>query len=408
MKIVVTNNAIEYSDGFMKLGTLKDVAETIGSIKVLVYHKSNEKQEDKVEYITKLKSRVKTLIYIRDKSACEQAIQIVVVGLGGKYIDDEFFLESGEELSSLVSNLSEITALVEMGGVNVVNDFFIRYLNDGKSDLNKAYLTLVKDAVTDMVTEYNNKQLEIIKMSETATDLFSNTLGVLSGVEEEREKLKTAVETLEKAKNDGSLFSNAGSSSSSSIYFYPRVNYLKERKILRIKEVGNFPFLTSFMMGYHFFLTKMKFVKAKLIFILPVGDAYTVQYKEQSWITQESCRSINPYHKDIVFTNMPSRDVLTKLLDDSGFDYFVVVDRTKQVVNAHLLNSKGPFRFAVSGKGALNAANIKPTTCFAGRDIPGILFSVKYIQDYPDSVSQRERRYLAEHQGSYNILYGLK
>ena len=46
MKIVVTNNAIEYSDGFMKLGTLKDVAETIGSIKVLVYHKSNEKQED--------------------------------------------------------------------------------------------------------------------------------------------------------------------------------------------------------------------------------------------------------------------------------------------------------------------------------------------------------------------------
>ena len=44
MKIVVTNNTIEY-EGFLKLRTLEEAVKTLGNIEALVYHKSNESIE---------------------------------------------------------------------------------------------------------------------------------------------------------------------------------------------------------------------------------------------------------------------------------------------------------------------------------------------------------------------------
>ena len=74
MNIIVTNNMIKY-EGFMKLKTLEEASKVVGSIEFLVYHKSNETRENKVEYLTKLKDKVNTLIYIRGADAVEQAVK---------------------------------------------------------------------------------------------------------------------------------------------------------------------------------------------------------------------------------------------------------------------------------------------------------------------------------------------
>ena len=74
VNVVVSNNTINY-EGFRKLKTLNEVLTLKEKIGVLVYHKSNEKVEDKVEVLTKLKDRVNTFVYIRNKDVYEQAVQ---------------------------------------------------------------------------------------------------------------------------------------------------------------------------------------------------------------------------------------------------------------------------------------------------------------------------------------------
>ena len=161
MNIVVTTNKIDYS-GFIKVKSLKEVEAIVGTIDYLVYHKSNESKDDIVDLLSRIKDRARVLVYIRNRSKAEQAIQIIVVGSGGRYFDDEFFMESSEELNGLIKNFTTVTDIVELGGVNVLTDFFTRYLNGGSADFNKSYLSVVKEAVKGMIADYKEKDLQLL------------------------------------------------------------------------------------------------------------------------------------------------------------------------------------------------------------------------------------------------------
>lgn len=401
MKIVVTNNTIEY-DGFLKLKTLEEAVKTMGNIEALVYHKSNEPIERKVDYLTQLKDRVGSFVYIRNKKDFEQAVQMIVVGSGGKYFDDEFFLENGSELNNLVGNLSEVTELAELGGVGVMSDFFNKYLNNGSSGFNKAYLQVVKSAVSGMLTEYRQKDAELLQVSETATELFSNTMSILSGVEEEKEKLQSIVKSLEEARDKGLLGSSVPVANS--VYFFPRIPYLKEKAIVRIKEVGVVPYLTSFCLGFRLYLERLKFMRPKLIFIYPVGGQYEQQFKNYVWITQQNNKIAGSYVSDIVFVNYPNKEVMTRLLDDDKHDVVIVVDRTKLSAD-HLLNSKGLLKYAVSGSSVIKTMNLKVRDCFSSSLLVGGMFQIKHEPNFKAEADQRERYYLKEYSGVYDSLY---
>lgn len=406
MNIIVTNNMVKY-DGFMKVKTLEEACKVVGSIEFLVYHKSNETRENKVEYLTKLKDTVGTLVYIRGVDAVEQAVKIIVEGSGGRYFDDEFFLESSNELSSLISSLDEVTAIAELGGVNVVSDFFNRYLKNGSTGFNTGYLEIVKTAVSDMIDSYKQKDLELIQLSETATEIFSNSASILSKVESERKNLENMVSTLESAKQQATMTMSSGSSMPN-LLFFPRVNYPKEKTIIRIKELGNCSYLTSFMLGFRIFLERIKYVKPKLIFIYPIGSMYETWYKDFKWVTQKTYKTMIGYN-NIVFTNFPSKEVLTKLLDDTDYDTFIVVDRMKADQD-HILNSKGTVKYAISGNNVLKNTKpvIKPSSCFSSSfQIDGTLFNIGQLQDYPVEPEQRERKYLSEFNDAYESLYNI-
>lgn len=406
MNIIVTNNMVKY-DGFMKVKTLEEACKVVGSIEFLVYHKSNETRENKVEYLTKLKDTVGALVYIRGVDAVEQAVKIIVEGSGGRYFDDEFFLESSNELSSLISSLDEVTAIAELGGVNVVSDFFNRYLKNGSTGFNTGYLEIVKTAVSDMIDSYKQKDLELIQLSETATEIFSNSASILSKVESERKNLENMVSTLESAKQQATMTMSSGSSMPN-LLFFPRVNYPKEKTIIRIKELGNCSYLTSFMLGFRIFLERIKYVKPKLIFIYPIGSMYETWYKDFNWVTQKTYKTMIGYN-NIVFTNFPSKEVLTKLLDDTDYDTFIVVDRMKADQD-HILNSKGTVKYAISGNNVLKNTKpvIKPSSCFSSSfQVDGTLFNIGQLQDYPVEPEQRERKYLSEFNDAYESLYNI-
>lgn len=406
MNIIVTSNKVDY-EGFLKVKSLQEAVEVVGSIDFLVYHRSSESADVKVSILTRLKDRAKTMIYIRDRESIEQAVQMIVIGSEGKYIDDEFFLESSDELNRLIANMDEITSIVTLGGVPVLSDFFNRYLKDGSASFNPSYLAVVKDAVATIISEYSQKSTEIINLSTTATELFANSSEILSRMKAEQEKMQNTVMQLESAKE--SIVSSSNSFGLPSVVFFPTVNYLKEKNIIRIKDVGGCIYLTSLMLGFRLYLEQIKYVRPKLIFIEPIGVQYEKKYSEFPWVTQASYKSMEGYYNPVVFTNYPTKDVMQRLLEDGEYDVFIVVDRLR-TANNHVLNCKGSaVRYAVSGKGTISKFSLNASNCFSTiRMIRGSLFTVPVFQDYPNEVDQRERLYTRSCDKYYEILYSVK
>lgn len=401
MNVVVSNNAIDYI-GFIKVSKLEDVLSLTGDIDCLVLHKSNESDEVKIKCLSILKDQVNTMIYIRERESVETAIQMIVVGSGGKYFDDEFFLESSSELKNLIENLGSVTAIVELGGVNTVGEFFNRYLRDGSSSFNKEYLLAVKSAVAGMIAEYKQKDLELLQLSETATEIFANSANLISKVEEERQNLEEAIAKLKEAKDSIPVKTNIATSQS--ILFFPIVSYMKESNIIRVKEIGMFPHLVPFMLGLRLYLNSIKLVRTKLIVVCPVGEQYEEMYEMFEWVTQSSANTMKGYYSDIVFTNFPSKDVMYRLLDDADYDTFIVLDKLK-ASNKHILNCKGnSVKYALASESYSDRFKLKPMYCMFPKEVKGSMFSIKHINDYPSEVEQRERLYLRDYKSAYESL----
>lgn len=403
MNVIVSNNAIDYQ-GFIKVNKVEEVMSITGKIDCLIIHKSNESDDDVVKFLTELKDSVGKMIYIREFDSCNKAIQMIVVGSGGRYFDDEFFLESATELSNLVNNLEEVTEIAKLGGVNVIGDFFNRYLSNGSSNFNKEYLLVVKEAVANMIADYKAMDLELLQLSETATEIFANSANLISKIEEEKEKLQDIVLSLKESKD--SIIPQT--SSGPNILFFPQVSYLKEKNIIRVKEIGNFQFLTSLMIGMKLYLEKVKYTRPKLVFIYPVGEQYEDLYKEFPWVTQRNSSTMEGYYNSIVFTNFPNREVLNRLLDDTDYDIYIIVDRLKSS-SSHVLNSRGPsIKYAVSSSSFVNRLGLKLLSCFLHKDVDGSLYTIRYDNNYPNEVEQRERYYLREYSDFYERLYNVR
>lgn len=403
MHIVVTRNKVEYSGGFLKVSSLAEADQVVGTIDVLVYNNSNESSADKIKYLGLLKDRVKRLVYICDSSKIDLAVKMIVVGSEGVYFDDEFFLSSSSELHSLINSLDEVTALVNLGGVNVFSDFVNRYLRDGSSAFNTNYLSIVKEAANTMLVEYNQKSMEIIQLSETATDIFSNVLSLLSKINEEKDNLQAKLERITNKVRESQI--SAGRSGNPPVLFYPKINYLNEKSIIRIKEIGDFKFLTSFMLGFRYYLETVKNLRPKLIFLEPIGDIIESRYMDFKWIKTSNVKSQSDYYNSVVFTNCPSKEVLEKLLNDSDYDTFIVVDRTVSDKD-HILNCKGSVvKYAVGSPGILGRFNLTNRYCMTSlQELPGVLLTVPLYLDYPKDKASREMYYITQMASGYDKL----
>ena len=262
---------------------------------------------------------------------------------------------------------------------------------------------LVKDAVNELMTEYNQKNLEILAMSKTATEVFSRTSSLLSHMKQERESMQDIVKKMsEKAKESSSVMRRQPGSS---ILFFPGINYTKERSIIRIKEIGDFRYLVSFILGLRSYLDTIKNIRTKVIIIEPIGSILEDRYSDFSWVTSSSIKSSSNYYNSIVFTNHPTKEVITKLLDDSDYDTFIVVDRLL-TDKSHILNCRGgSVKYAVSSSGYLDKMGLKVRECFSSVEhIQGVLFNVPVISEYPLDRGARVRTYLSNMSINYDRL----
>lgn len=400
MNIIVTDNKVQYND-FLKVSTLQQAIEVRGNVQYLIYHKSPEPVDEKVKLLTKIKDKVNTIIYIRNKSDLEQAVQMIVVGSEGKYIDDEFFLSSTDDLNGLVADLNGVTGIIELGGSDVLADFFNRYLKDGSSSINPGYLSVVKDAVENMLIAYREKDLELVKMSTTATELFTNSAKLISKVQEEQKKIQDNVEKLRESRESAPL----RVSGIESVVFFSQIMYPQELNVIRIKEIGDCPFLTSFSLGLRSYIERVKYKKVKLVFLMPVGEVYQKYYKEYDWISQGKSITNSVFGKDIVFVSYPTRDNIMKLVKDNSHDVFIIVDRLK-TSKEHLLNCRGQVVYAVSGNSCLGNFNVEKKMHFSSiREVRSSLFTIPVFQSYPTTVDKRIQMYDRQCSQAYETLY---
>lgn len=409
MNVLVSDVSNTYKD-WVVVRSLKDVLSIVGNIDNLVYHKSKESSEDKIRYLNEI-YRLKTnckITYLCNKDSIDNAVKMLVTGgLSGKYVDDEFFLESELELNTLVSDLTIISSKNELSSVSVLKDFFNRYMSDNKSGISKGYLRIVKTAVTDLVDDYKSKNLEILKMSESAAEIFSNSVDLVSQLKEQQINLENSLSEL-RAKEKEVQSMIPSKSVGSSIMFFPRVNYLKNKVFIKIKDIGRCPYLISFLFGFREYLEKIKNVRPKLIVVDDIGKLNQELYKDYKWVTSENKNDSRNYYDNIVFTNFPTVIILSKLLDDNDYDTFIVLDRSNNY-KEHILNSKGKEFYALSRKSLISLLKLPADRCIITVDKPGnCLLAIPFFEDYPDRDDQRINRYLKDCSDMYNLLYNNK
>ena len=266
------------------------------------------------------------IIYVRNRDEVDNAIRMLVVGgLNGKYVDDEFFLESERELNNLITDLSVVVDKKDLASSSVLNDFFNRYLSEGGSSIPKGYLSIVKKAAMDLIDSYHYKSLETLKMSESAAEIFSSSVELVAKMKEQQFNLEKDLRRLKESKNELDAFT-VPPTGASSVSYYPKVSYMKNKDIIRVKDLGRNPLVISFMLGFREYLEKIKNVRPKMIVVEGNGKWVEDRYSDMKWVTNSNKNDVRNFYGDVVFTNCPTSLVMNRLLNDNDYDICIVID----------------------------------------------------------------------------------
>ena len=396
MIIVVSNKDLNLgsSGNILVVESLLDASKVTGSITAVVIYSSSETTNDFAANFATLKNKnIGSLWYISNPESKDDLIEMSIIGSGGYYIEDEFFLESDDLLESLI-NGGGSNQLMEIGGVGVLKDFVDRYLQGTDSQIPKGYLQALKSSVAQISDDYKRKSEQLIVLSEKATSVIEDSSLGLQEQERERERLAGLLQEIQE-----NLEETKTPTRGSNVAFFPRVSFVKEKDIVRIKDIGRTPYLFSFAYGFLKYVDKVLNKRPKLIVIEPVGANYENHYSEFNWVTSENHGDRSKYFADVSFTNYPTTQVLTSFIEDSSKDFFIIVDRTTTSPE-HILNTRKTrsVHYAVTGNSVIESLKLKsknPRMKYfsSAKVLEGAEFTIPFF-DYPEPAFERENLYL--------------
>lgn len=389
------------------VGSLLEATKIVGSISSLIYYESKENTNEFAANLSVLKEKgVGSLWYVHEESTKDDLVEMAIIGSGGTYISDEFFLEDVDLVKSLVSSGEGDNQLATLGGMGVLNDFLERYLSEGGgSSIPTNYLKVVNGAVNQVKEGYLEKSKQLVVLSEKATEVIEDTSIGLRNIQDERENLAALLEDIKSSVEETSTHMGRGAS----VSFFPRVSFRKEKDIIRVKDIGRTPYLFSFMLGLLVYCEKVLNRRPRLIVLEPVGSVYEEMYSNYTWITANSQKDSAKYLPNVVITNYPTQGVLLKLLEDITYDTCIVLDRTNNA-REHLLNCKATrsVHYALSSPSLVDRLGLKklsPKLKFFSSVVgdPSAEFSIPVL-DYPKNRFERENLYLSSCMEMYKLL----
>ena len=409
MIVIVSSKDLDLVEDYdiLVVGSLLEATKVVGTISNLIYHESKENTNDFAANLSVLKEKgVGALWYVHDESTKDDLVEMAIIGNGGTYISDEFFLEDVELIKSLVSSKDEAGQLATLGGTGVLNDFLTRYLVEGNdSPIPTNYLKVVNNAVNQINEGYLEKSKQLVVLSEKATEVIEETSLGLRNIEDERKNLAKLLKDIQSSVEETPPQVGRGSS----VTFFPRVSFRKEKDIIRVKDIGRTPYLLSFMLGLQVFCERVLNRRPRLIVLEPVGKVYEDMYSKYTWITSSNQRDSARYMQSVIFTNYPTQGVLLKLLEDITYDTCIVLDRTTNS-NEHLLNCRATrsVHYALSSPSLVDRLGLKklsPKFKFFNSVVeePSAEFTIPAL-DYPKHRFERENLYLSSCIEMYKLL----
>jgi hypothetical protein len=406
MIIVVSNKELNLgsSGNILVVESLLDASKVTGSITAVVIYSSSESTTDFAANFATLKSKnIGSLWYISNQENKDDLVEMSVIGSGGYYIEDEFFLESDDLLESLIGGGGS-NQLMEIGGVGVLKDFVDRYLQGTSNQIPKGYLQALKSSVTQISEDYKRKSEQLLVLSEKATSVIEDSSLGLQEQEKERQRLAGILKEIQESMED-----TKPQVRGSNVAFFPRVSFLKEKDIVRIKDIGRTPYLFSFVYGFLKYADKVLNKRPKLIVVEPVGNNFESHYSEFNWVTSENHSDRSKYFAEVSFTNYPTTQVLTSFIEDSSKDFFIVLDRTTTSPE-HILNTRKTrsVHYAVTGNSIIESLKLKsknPRMRYfsSAKELSGAEFTIPFF-DYPESAFERENLYLTRCGEQYQTL----
>lgn len=416
MKVIWTTDTMDH-EGYLCVKSLVQLAPILTHpLEVLIFHKS----EDPIEEISKafLNSNVSKLYYINDSPSDD--ISALVMGKGGKVIDDEFFLTTTGMLDTLESDTtsSELALMEDFGDMSVIKGFQDR-IKAGETTYPKKYMELVLNSAGQLSKDIQEANKKRQQTAEAGVRVLQKVARQFEGVKvahaRERATIMAALDDLSTPATE------VVRQGSSSVFVFPEQKYQKTAKGLVVKEIGNVPFLTSFMFGLLDYSIRHQHKRAHLTIILPPGDNYKNMYPSDYGSGRVFIDSSNEiqkanYSRDVTvaFTNYPTVSVMNKLVTrDRNLN--IILDRRQSSPKPFYLKSD-KFQldtyFAVQSESMFDAFKtskngMRKTNSFSSiQELAGTMFTIPMFEDYSKNKQQRIATYEQECASFYEKLIG--
>lgn len=406
MKVIVTDNDVVYPT-FLKVDSVEKIKGIVANtINVLVIHK-NQSDSRSVALVLTSDKRIKKVLYVSSPENVDHSIQMAVVANGGSLEEDEFYLEDEEDLEQLIATKFSSKEVEVRNGASLLEGF-LRATNTGQDvQITPKYLETVRDAVNAVLELEDKSSKGMAAISKAGNDLTVRTTESLLEMQKQLGELK---DTLQSVKSTGGgLIGVRKPLADDDPYFgYIPVSYNKPKKVILIKQLGNVPFLVSFMLGFRSYLMGQNTgYVPKFLFIVPQGKMYVNQYREYQIVSKQTAGYKQFLSNDVCFTSIPDRERIDYFLsDDDRFSVYVVVDLTKTGTGHAIKSQLHKTVYAVSGATALEKHKLGAKDMYFSSimEVPGAMFCLNAFQTYPIESHDRLSLYVSNAALSYNLL----
>jgi len=384
MRIIVSNTLTREYSKFTVVRSFDKVHE-YSNVDTLVIHEFDESDFNAGIFISKFRNEgISRFIYISANPIT--TVKMVVQGVSGVILTDEFYFEDEEELSSIIEDtalvVTEETSIANVS-VQIVKDFIYSFARGEARTQTPAYLEQVNQAVNELATLTKEQGYQITSMGKSAIEVFEKASNIIKSINDQRKVLEQQLVELETVQNNAPTKPVFGNN----ILMFPSFKYMNNAKVLVIRELSPCKYLTSFALAYTHHLHYEMNKRVKLIFVHQRGTGVALKYADYTSITQESMGLLSLYDNEIIATNNPKKDVMKELLNRQN-DVYIVVDRLYG--NQDIVTGKVERIFAVSGRSDLKRYKVKSEDCiFSIVSQQDSFFTIPTIKSYPTEVDSR-------------------
>lgn len=389
MRVVVTTNTNRQYSNYRVLKTLHDVTK-LSEVEYVIVNTYSDADISLGSIVSELRKKFNChFFYITAEPRA--VMQLLLNGVSGIYLEDEFYLDDEVELDCLIDSYqNDCTDLVvsdTQSNLTIVKNFMTAYARGEECCSLPYYISQTNYALAELEAESMRKDLQIKEMGTSALEVFERASGYIAQLEKSSKLASQQLaELTRRTETPRSRFGG--------ITYFPTVKYNPPptKKVIVVKEYSPCRYLTSFLLSYMNYLKIMRNKRVKLIFTVQKGVLIYTKYSSDifTFISQESIGKTNLYENEIIATNVPMSNSLINMVSSGSYDVIIVVDRLYGEVILQGNNIKQIS--AVSGETDLKRYNLNPRNCiFSHITYPNELVHIPTIKGYPPATA-RDRR----------------